>query len=125
MQQPRIRCLERRGDWRYRFDRDLHFCVERQGVKWRGTGQSIELAAGGLLFDADCPLTDGEDVEIQMDWPMLAQGVCPVVLLIDGTIVRTDARGTALRMRNYQFQIAGASGLDSPIGNGAVCNLVA
>ena len=48
MQQPRIRCLERRGDWRYRYDRDLHFCVERQGVKWWGTGQSIELAAERL-----------------------------------------------------------------------------
>lgn len=125
---PVMAHLERRGDERYRFDQPLQFTVDAPVSGYRGArlgaGHSIELGAGGLLVHTEQPPDDGEQVEIQIAWPLPAQGVCPVVLVIQAIVVRTDARGTALRMRSYEFQMAGTRSLDPSISSGATCNLI-
>ncbi len=125
---PVMAHLERRGDERYRFGQPLQFSVHGPGSACLGArlgaGHTIELGAGGLLVHTEHPPSDGEQVEIQITWPLPAQGVCPVVLVIQAIVVRTDARGTALRMRSYEFQMAGTRSLDASISSGVTCNLI-
>ena len=117
--------MDRREGWRYRFGQPLRYCVARQGVTWLGTGQTIELGSVGALISTDYPLQNGEIVEIRLVWPVLAQGMCPVVLVFNGTVVRNDVRGTALRARNYVFQMADSCSSDGGMDPGAACNLIA
>jgi hypothetical protein len=124
MLEPSMRGLERRLDCRYRFAQPLQYTFERQGAARLGSGQTVELGASGVLFHADSPPPEGARVELQMMWPFLVQGVCSVVLVIQGTVVRSDARGTALRLHHYLFQTAESRAYDCAIGSGAVCNLI-
>jgi len=114
----------RRKAWRYRFEQPLEFTVVRRDTTWAGSGCTTEIAAGGLLFQSEGRLNEGEDVEVQMPWPVLAQGVCPVILVIQGRVMRSDARGTALRMEYYAFHMAGARSFDVSGASGGVCNLI-
>jgi hypothetical protein len=120
----RLERLERRVDCRYRFRQPVLFSFEQHRAARLGAGQTIELGGGGVLFQSDCPPPDGADIEVQMVWPLLMQGVCSVVLVIQGMVVRTDARGTAVRIRQYLFQTADSRASGCAIDSGVACNLI-
>lgn len=124
MLQPFPPRLERRLDCRYGFERPLLFSFKMECNSSLGAGQTIELGGGGLLFQSDCPPPDGVAIEVQMAWPFLVQGVRSVVLLIQGTVVRTDARGTAVRMQRYLFQPGDSHAFELASRSGAACNLI-
>jgi len=114
--------LERRAERRYRFEQPLRYSIDGPDSAQAGVGRSVELGAAGLLFQADCPPPLGALLELQMTWPLRVQDACAVVLVIQGTVVRSDRRGTAVHMHDYQFQTA-ESRYDSAINTGAWCNL--
>ena len=124
MPQPSLRRLERRLDHRYCFDQPLLFSFGQYRAARLGAGHTIELGAGGLMFQCDCPPPDGANIELQIMWPFLVQGVCSVMLVIEGMVVRTDARGTAVRMRQWLFQTTESRAADCAIDSGAACNLI-
>ena len=84
----------------------------------------MELGAGGLLFDGDCEVRNGESLTIRLAWPLPAQGICPVVLIIRGTVVRIDERGIALRMRDYGFQMEEENSHGAAMPKGGLCNVI-
>jgi hypothetical protein len=116
--------LERRLDCRYRFEQPLRYSFEQHGGARLGAGYTVELGGGGVLFRTDCPPPDEASIELSMMWPLLVQGVCSVVLVMYGTVVRTDARGTSVRMHRYRFQTAEPCASDFPMNSGVVCNLI-
>lgn len=116
--------LERRSDHRYCFGQPLWFSYLQDGGAWLGAGHSIELGAAGLLFQSDYPPPDGTRVELYLSWPLLVQDICATVLTIYGTVVRTDWRGTAVRMDRYFFQTAQSSASGALIDSGAVVSLM-
>lgn len=120
---PSRRSLERRVECRYRFERPLLFSFGQYRPARLEAGHTIELGAGGLLFQSDCVPPAGTAIEIQIVWPFLVQGICAVVLVIRGTVVRADARGAAVRMDYYLFQTAESLASEYPIDSGAACNL--
>ena len=124
MLKPSMRHLERRLDCRYGFDQPLLFSLRQHCTASLGAGHTIELGAGGLLFQSDCPPLDGALIQVEIIWPFLVQGVCSVVLVVDGRVVRTDARGTAVQMGQYLFQTADSRSFDCAIGSGWTCNLI-
>lgn len=124
MLQPSMRRLERRVDFRYRFDQPLRSSFVQRGSACLGAGHTVELGAGGVLFLAECPPPDGSKVELQLTWPFLVQDVCAVVLVIQGTVVRNDPRGTAVRMQHFSFQTAESRAWEAAIHSGAACNLI-
>ena len=124
MLRPPQAYVERRGAWRYRFGRPISYCVAREGHTWLGIGQTIELGAAGALISTDYPLWNGEIVEIRLVWPVLAQGVCPVMLVLHGTVIRSDSRGTAVRTRKYILQMEAYGSFDDALSRGVACNLV-
>jgi len=119
-----MRRLERRLDCRYRFEQPLRYSFEQYGYARLGAGQTVELGGGGVLFQADCPPPDGASVELRMMWPILMQDVCSVILVMHGTVIRTDARGTSVRMRQYLFQIDESVMSDAAMNSGALWNLI-
>jgi hypothetical protein len=61
------------------------------------------LSQGGLLMTGDGPPTVGSEIEVHIDWPIRLDGVQPLELVGKGRVLRTDERGTAVKLGNLIF----------------------
>ncbi|MBZ5576277.1 MAG: PilZ domain-containing protein [Acidobacteriia bacterium] len=87
------------------------------GVSWKlahgretldtGTGTTIDLSSGGLLFQTDRELRVGLSIELSIAWPVLLRNVAPLQLKAVGDIVRTEGRRLAVRFRHHEFRTVG------------------
>src|SRR5881227_2730113 len=81
---------DRREDRRYPINLELRWkLIRRRKVRDTGSGRTIDLSSGGILFDASRPLPSGMNVELSINWPVLLHNVAPMQLVISGRIVRT------------------------------------
>ena len=115
---------DRRQDRRYELELDLRFSYEERGVIYFGTGRTQDLSHGGVRFHTNTPPPAGMHVELRVDWPFLLQNVCPLELLIRGTILRSDSRGTTLKMSSYEFRTCGERSFAPAIARGGSCSIV-
>jgi hypothetical protein len=98
---------DRRADRRHAIALDLRFTYRRHGRTYLGAGRTAELSRGGVRFLAEDPVPDGAETDLHIHWPFLLQDVLPLELVMHGTILRTDERGTVLRARSYAFETCG------------------
>jgi hypothetical protein len=103
---------DRRQDNRYELELDLRFSYEHAGQAWRGFGRTVDLSRGGVRFRTDAPPPNGMEVELRLQWPFLLQNVIPLELVMRGSILRTDIRGTVLCVRDYAFATCGKNAFD-------------
>jgi hypothetical protein len=85
----------------------LRFSYDHKGTTGFGSGTTQDLSRSGVRFLSDLPLPDGAEVHLRIAWPFLLQNVCPLELVVSGSIVRTGPRGTIVRMREYEFKTCG------------------
>lgn len=107
---------DRRSDRRYELSLQLRFhCSE-----WPATriecGHTLELSRGGVRFLTESAPPDGSTVEVRIQWPFLLQGVCPLELRVGGAVLRTDSRGTVVRISKYEFRTCGRNSFDEVEG---------
>src|SRR5262245_17615401 len=89
---------DRRNSQRYGLHLDLRWkLIRRRRVLDTGTGATIDLSSGGLLFDAGRHLPEGLNVELAIAWPVLLHNVAPLQLMVSGRIVRSRGRHIAIR----------------------------
>ena len=67
-------------------------------------GQTLDMSAGGIFIDASEAVPVGSTLELEIDWPGLYHDKPMVRLLVIGSVVRNDGRGTALRIVSHQFR---------------------
>ncbi|HTQ57525.1 MAG TPA: hypothetical protein VMI94_23810 [Bryobacteraceae bacterium] len=115
--------LERRREWRYHFGQPLRLCVSRRGASCQTVGQTVELNGTSALIRTESPLLVGESVAMRIRWPVPMQDVCPVALVVQGIVLRTDARGAVLRVRDYLFEIEGPGSRDFCTETGTACDV--
>ena len=101
---------DRRGDRRYPYEMELQFSYTLAGAMQVGSGVTVDLSRGSVLFRADDPPPDGAEVELRIAWPYLLQNVCPLELVVRGTAASASERGTVLAMD--QMCIRDSSWLD-------------
>lgn len=107
MTAPEVISGDRRKERRYDFQMDLRYRYQRKGREIWGTGRTLDLSRCAVRFEADEAVPDGTNLELQIAWPFLLQGVCPLVLMVWGVVLRSDARGIILRMSNHEFRTSG------------------
>jgi c-di-GMP-binding flagellar brake protein YcgR len=96
---------ERRYDRRYDIELDVRWkLLRRRKVVDTGTGRTVDLSSGGILFEAGRALPPGLDVELSVSWPVLLHDVAPLQLVVTGRIVRSDERHVALRTIQHEFR---------------------
>ena len=101
---------ERRQDRRYHLQLDLKWkLIRRRRVLDTGTGQTIDVSSGGILFDAGRHLPEGLNVELSIAWPVLLHDVAPLQLVAAGKIVRSDGRRVAIQTVQHEFRTVGVS----------------
>jgi hypothetical protein len=96
---------ERRQDRRYALHLDVKWkLVRRRRVLDAGTGHTIDMSSGGILFDAGRHLPEGLNVELSVTWPVLLHNVAPMQLLAVGRIVRSAGLRAAIQMSQHEFR---------------------
>jgi len=99
---------DRRFDRRYAIGLELRWkLVRRRKVLESGTGTTLDLSSGGILFEAGRQLPVGLNVELSIAWPALLHDVAPMQLVVAGRIVRTHGSRTAILMSQHEFRTAG------------------
>lgn len=99
---------DRRQDRRYELQLDVKWkLIRRRRVLDTGTGQTIDVSSGGVLFDAGRHLPEGLNVELSITWPVLLHNVAPMQLLASGRIVRASGRRIAMQTLQHEFRTAG------------------
>lgn len=102
MRSERELAADRRKTQRFPIERDVRFKEFVSGAS--GTGTTVNISSSGVLFTTDCLVMPGGPVEVSIDWPVKLNAVCPLQLVIQGQIVRTEQGQVAMQMRQYQFR---------------------
>jgi hypothetical protein len=101
---------DRRQDRRYRLQLELKWkLIRRRRVLDTGTGCTVDLSSGGILFDAGRHLPEGLNVELSVTWPVLLHNVAPMQLVIYGRIKRCNGRMIAVQTNQHEFRTSGGS----------------
>src|SRR4051812_11611824 len=102
---------DRRQDRRYGGHLDVKWkLIRRRRVLETGSGKTVDLSSGGLLFDPGRHLPEGLNVEISITWPVLLHNVAPLQLVVSGRIVRSNGRSVAVRTVQHEFRTIGVPG---------------
>ena len=76
----------------------------RKKVAHFGSGRTLNISSGGILFQTKDPLPSSGEIDLALDWPILLDDGCPLKLLVYGQITRSDARGTAVTVLKHDFR---------------------
>lgn len=100
---------DRRQDRRYHLQLELRWkLIRRRRVLDTGTGYTLDLSSGGVLFDAGRHLPEGLTAELWITWPVLLHNTSPLQLVASGKIVRAIGRHVAIQTNQHEFRTAGA-----------------
>ena len=98
---------EQRSHRRYPITLELEYKLLSKGrVELLGSGRTLDISTGGVLFEANDALPSIGPIELVMGWPFLLEGFCPLKLVIHGRIVRTDGYRIAISVKHHEFRTA-------------------
>ena len=99
---------DRRNDKRYGMELQLRWkLVRRRRTIESGTGHTIDMSSGGILFQAGADLPAGLNVELSIAWPILLHNVSPMQLIVHGRILRSLDGLAAIRTVTHEFRTSG------------------
>jgi hypothetical protein len=81
--------------------------IRRKKIQDAGTGRTIDLSSGGVLFDAGRPLPPGLNVELSVSWPVLLHNVAPMQLVVSGRVIRSMGSHVAVQITQHEFRTVG------------------
>jgi len=103
---------ERRGTSRFPVREDVRYrIVQSKVVHLSGSGTTLNIGSGGILFTTEDQLPLGRMVELSVNWPARLDGTCPLKFVATGRVVRSEPRRAAVRIERYEFKTRGINGL--------------
>jgi hypothetical protein len=97
--------VERRSDRRYDLSLELRWkLIRRRRVLDTGTGTTLDVSSGGILFQTDRPIPNGGSLEVSISWPARLHNVAPMQLVVSGRVVRGGGGKAAIRMIQHEFR---------------------
>jgi PilZ domain len=96
---------DRRETSRFPVREDVRYRVlHSKSVQVSGSGKTLDMSSGGILFTTSEKLQPGRMVEVSVNWPARLDGTCPLQLVATGRIVRADGDTAAVRIERYEFR---------------------
>jgi hypothetical protein len=90
---------------RYAISLDVQYRLRNNGeVTKVGAGKTFNISSGGIFLQTGGALPTGGEIELLMQWPFFLDGSCPLKLVVQGRIVRSDANGTAVQALRHEFR---------------------
>ena len=101
---------ERRATTRFALREEVKYrVIHRRAEQSRGTGHTVNIGSGGILFTTQETLPVGRMVEVSVNWPARLHGTCPLKFVAIGRIVRSEIHSAALQVDRYEFKTRGAA----------------
>jgi hypothetical protein len=102
--------VNQRKNTRYGMVTSLRYRVFRQAaITCSGSGQTINMSAGGMAIEIGRVLEPGTELELVLDWPGLYHARQRMRLFIWGEVVRSGEQSTAVRIVTHEFREAVAA----------------
>ena len=96
---------DQRQHRRYAISLNVQYKLRNNGEVTRlGTGKTFNISSGGIFLQTGGALPTGGEIELLMKWPFFLDGSCPLKLVVQGRIVRSDANGTAVQALRHEFR---------------------
>lgn len=106
---------ERREDRRYDIQLEVRWkLIRRRRVIDTGTGRTVDLSSGGIMFETGRDLPAGLNVELSIQWPVRLHNTAPLQLIVSGRIVRTGGGWAAIRTVQHEFRTIGIPNENRP-----------
>ena len=104
---PETMLRDRRCDRRYSVTLQLQWKLfNRKRLVDMGTGTTVDLSRGGILFECDHkPLATGF-MEVAINWPATPSDILRMNLVVIGRVVRMSGTRVAIRIRQHGFPTA-------------------
>jgi hypothetical protein len=80
-------------------------------VSNEGVGKILNVSSSGVRFTTERTLSVGKSVEVGVEWPALIDDKCPMKLVIQGWVVRSDSNSAAVKIEHYEFRTRASKGL--------------
>jgi hypothetical protein len=105
---------ERRRSSRFPVREDLQYRVaDKRGGDSAGAGLSFDMSSSGIRFSTREQIAIGSMVQVSVSWPARLGGICPLKVVAEGRVVRSEAHWAVLSIQRYEFRTRG-SGLAQP-----------
>lgn len=95
---------DRRRTTRFPVCEELRYRVMHKSSRVSGTGKTLNIGSGGVLFTTEEKLPLGRTVELSVNWPAMLDGTCPLKFVAVGRVVRAEADIAAVRIERYEFR---------------------
>ena len=103
---------DRRTSQRMPIERDVRYKVlAGKTITQVGTGKTVNMSSGGVLFTTETLLPKGERVELSVSWPAQLNDTLPLKLVAMGRLVRCEDTQAAIAIERYEFKTRGSNGL--------------
>jgi hypothetical protein len=100
--------IDRRGTIRFPVREVLKYKVlHTKAAALCGSGRTLNMGSGGMLFTTEQRLPIGRQVEISVNWPARLDGTCLLKFVAIGRVVRAEAEQAAVRIERYEFKTRG------------------
>jgi hypothetical protein len=101
---------ERRGTNRFPVQERIRYkTLHSKALEHIGTGTTLNMSSGGILFTTENPLPAGRLVELSVSWPARLGGHCALNFVVIGRVVRSDDDCAAIRIQKYEFKTRGVA----------------
>jgi len=101
--------VDQRLQRRYPIPFDLEYKLLTKGrVGHSGFGKVLNISSRGVFFDTDDLLPVGDPIELRISWPFLLDGICQLILILRGRIIRSDGNGIAIMTVTFEFRTTAA-----------------
>ena len=97
---------ERRACERFPIRMNLRYRLSRKGqdVIPQASGCVVDISRTGILFSPRLSYPEDGVMVLLIDWPARRKEAPPVRLSVLGVVVRSDDRGTAIRIMRHGFE---------------------
>ncbi len=95
--------FNRRRHNRYPLELELQFTAGGRDSSLSGSGRSINISSGGLLFRSTRRLREGDPLVLAADWPVQFDSAKRLVLLVSGHVVWRRGTKTAVAIAQYEL----------------------
>jgi hypothetical protein len=95
---------ERRETTRFPLCEEVKYKLVHGKIVIAGTGKTLNIGSGGVLFTTQERLPLGRMVEISVNWPARLDGICPLKFVASGRVIRAEADRAAVRIERYEFR---------------------
>jgi len=105
---------ERRGTNRFPVREEVRYrVIHSKSTKVSGTGVTLNIGSGGILFTTQERLPLGRMVELAVNWPARLGGTCPLQFVATGRVIRAEPDKAAVRIERYEFKTRSTNGLNA------------